>query len=307
MSKVWELKRKVVSSSPTDDRETSYLNRRIKWDTANCLSYEGDDKHAELLLREWGLVQCKAASSTMTKGLEENVGQGRPLGESEGRRVRRSIARINFMCQDRPDLCCAARVLSKHMAAPTEGTRDALLHVVKYLKGHRRCINKFVAEIAAEECTLAAYCDSDWANDRVDRKSCSGGVLHIAGVPISFWSKSQSNIALSSGEAELNSSVKAMSEMLGIMNLWEELFMWPLNAVLHVDSSACCGMLLRSGIGRVKHLSTKQLWVQAVVEACPVEVVKVPRSSNFADMLTHCLPQSEAGAQLRKMNFVFMA
>ena len=37
-------------------------------------------------------------------------------------------------------------------------------------------------------------------------------MLLLAGVPVTFWSKSQSSIALSSGEAELNSSVKAISE-----------------------------------------------------------------------------------------------
>ena len=61
------------------------------------------------------------------------------------------------------------------------------------------------------------------ANDIAGRKSCSGRVLLLAGVPVTFWSKSQSNIALSSGEAELNSSVKAISETLGVINLWKEL------------------------------------------------------------------------------------
>lgn len=307
MSKVYELKKTVVSSCPEDAHETSYLNRKIRWDVQNWMSYEGDDKHTELLLREWGMVQCKSVSSTLTKELVEQIGEGARLGETEERRVRRSIARVNFMSQDRPDLCCAARILSKHMSAPTEGTRSALQHVVKYLKGHRRCVNKVYGSIPADQYKLVAFCDSDWANDKTDRKSCSGGVLFIAGVPISFWSKSQSNIALSSGEAELNSSVKAISELLGVMNLWEELFSCQLEASLRVDSSACRGMLLRSGTGRVKHLSTKQLWVQAVVEVFPLDVVKVGRSANCADMLTHCLPEGEASSQLRKMNFVCVA
>ena len=92
----------------------------------------------------------------------------------------------------------------------------------------------------------------------------------LAGVPVTFWSKSQSNIALSSGEAELNSSVKAISETLGVINLWEELMKSQLHSTVRVDSSACKGMLMRSGSGRVKHLSTKQLWVQSVVEAFPL-------------------------------------
>merc|ERR1711873_311871 len=199
-----------------------------------------------------GLSSCKGVSSPLTPAFEEGVGSGRELTDSEARRVRQSIARVSFMCQDGPDLCYASRVLSKHMSAPTDGTKDALLHVVKYLKTHRRCVNKFVASIAPCDMKLDVFSDSDWANDKASRKSCSGGTILLAGVPLSFWSKTQSNIALSSGEAELNSSVKAISESLGVIHLYDALFHERLETNVHVDSSACKGMLLRSGAGKVK-------------------------------------------------------
>ena len=52
------------------------------------------------------------------------------------------------------------------------------------------------------------YTDSDWAGDKETRRSTSGGCLMLGQHVISHWSKSQSNIALSSGEAELNAAVK---------------------------------------------------------------------------------------------------
>ena len=307
VSKVYELKKKIVSSAPEDAHETTYLNRKLKWNEANWMSYEGDEKHADVLLRDWGLVHCRAVSSTLTKELEDKLGDGCKLSESEWRQVGRSIARINFMSRDRPDLCCAARILSKHMACPTDGTRHALIHVVKYLKGHARCVNMFYASISDEDYKVTVYCDSDWARDIAGRKSCSGGVLLLAGVPVTFWSKSQSNVALSSGEAELNSSVKAISETLGVINLWEELMKSQLHSTVRVDSSACKGMLTRSGSGRVKHLSTKQLWVRSVEEAFPLQIEKISRSDNCADMLTHSLAEAEAARQLQIMGFVCLS
>ena len=101
----------------------------------------------------------------------------------------------------------------------------------------------------------------------------------------------------------MNACVKAVSEMLGVIQLWEELFDQKLQATLLVDSSACRGMMLRAGAGRVKHLSTKQLWVQSAVEVTPIAVEKIPRQRNCADMLTHCLGQQEAGSQLRTIGF----
>ena len=76
-------------------------------------------------------------------------------------------------------------------------------------------------------------------------------------------------MALSSGEAELNASKKALSETIGLKLLMEETLS-PLPVVLvslHVDASACKGMLLRHGSGRVKHLDTKQLCAQGAIEA----------------------------------------
>ena len=303
LSAEWDLKRCVLSSSPNDAHETSYLNRRLKWNVHNELSYEGDRKHSDRLLHDWGLVKGKGVNSPLTHPLEEGVGNGRVLSDSEGRRVRQSIARINFMCQDRPDLCYVSRLMSKYMSAPTEGTRDALVHVIRYIKSHPRCVNRFIASVPASGFRLDVFCDSDWANCKTDRKSCSGGVVLMAGVPLCFWSKTQSNIALSSGEAELNSCVKAVSECLGVVNLWEELFDQTLPSRIHVDSSACKGMVLRAGSGKVKHLSTKQLWVQAATEAHGITVCKIPRSDNCADMLTHILPGKHAAAQLRTLGF----
>ena len=118
----------------------------------------------------------------LTQELADSIGEGPLLNETESRRVRRSIARVNFMSQDRPDLCCAARILSKHMSSPTEGTRLALQHVIRYLKGHRRCGNQIVASIPSDDYVLSGFCDSDWANNKADRKSCSGGLMVIGGM-----------------------------------------------------------------------------------------------------------------------------
>lgn len=41
--------------------------------------------------------------------------------------------------------------------------------------------------------------------------------------------------------------------------------------ILDVDANVCKGMLLRTGMGKVKHLSTKQPWVQGAIQSCGVE------------------------------------
>ena len=57
--------------------------------------------------------------------------------------------------------------------------------------------------------------------------------------------------------------------MLGILQLWEELFNEELETRIYVNAVACKGTLQRAWTGSVKHHSIKQLWVQAVLEEHP--------------------------------------
>ena len=103
---------------------------------------------------------------------------------------------------------------------------------------------------------------------------------------LTHWSRTQSCVALSSGEAELNAMLKAASEGLNLKYLLEEIGD---KKELHLrgDSSASHGTLQRLGSGRVKHLQTRQLWLQEKVYAGEVSVEKIARKNNWADRLTH--------------------
>ena len=103
---------------------------------------------------------------------------------------------------------------------------------------------------------------------------------------IAHWSSTQSVIALSSAEAELNALVKMISEALGLRNLLRAMGREHRIRV-STDSSACKGIVQREGCGKVKHLDTRQLWVQEYVSSKAVDVRKIPREENSADCLTH--------------------
>ena len=133
---------------------------------------------------------------------------------------------------------------------------------------------------------LIGYSDSDWAGCVKTRRSTSGGGIQFGGHLIAHWSRTQASVALSSGEAELNAMLKTASEGLNIKHLLEEV---GLEVGLHLrgDSSASHGTLNRLGTGRVKHLQTKQLWLQEQVHDKSISIEKVARERNWADALTH--------------------
>ena len=72
---------------------------------------------------------------------------------------------------------------------------------------------------------------------------------------------------------------------------------------VQTDANACKGMLLRRGAGRVKHLCTKQLWVQGAIECHGIRITKIPRDTNCSDLLTHVVSREVLKVVLAMMNY----
>ena len=103
---------------------------------------------------------------------------------------------------------------------------------------------------------------------------------------ISWWCKLQSIIALSSCEAELNASLKGAKEGLCAQGIAQYFGDDP-NLELRTDASAARGVLMRQGVGKIRHLHIKQFWFQEKVARGEFIITKIPRSANWSDALTH--------------------
>ena len=121
---------------------------------------------------------------------------------------------------------------------------------------------------------------------------------------VHHWSSTQSTIALSSAEAELNAIVKSCSEGLGLQNALSELGI-DIGLSISTDSSAAKGICCRRGAGKVKHLETRQLWVQDLIADGRVNIFKIPRSANSSDLFTHNWLRVDGQRHLERTNCHF--
>ena len=281
------MKGEVLGNHPGEVQETTFLGRTIRY-TNKGYEYEGHQKHVRILIKEWDMEDCKSLSSPGAAAEKASpklkAEEEQELGVAEAKIYRRAAARINYMALDRADLSFASKEASRGMAKPTVGDVVRLKRILRYLKGSPRVVNRFIWQ--DPQSVIAGYSDSDWAGCVKTRKSTSGGFLMIGCHMITHWSSTQSIIALSSAEAELNALIKLASEALGIQNTLKE-HGQIYKIVALTDSSASDGMLHREGCGKVKHLETRQLWLQGHVAEKKVEVKKIPREINCSDCLTH--------------------
>ena len=160
----------------------------------------------------------------------------------------------------------------------------AIKRLCRYLKGLPRIVQRIDFEDFAPT-IVKAYVDSDWAGCRKTRKSTGGGVLMLGSTAVRGWSTNQAVIALSSGEAEYYAALKGASQALGYQSMLKDIGL-ETTVTLFSDSSAARGIIHRTGLGKLRHLETGYLWLQAAVAKKRLSVRKVNGAENPADLFT---------------------
>ena len=125
----------------------------------------------------------------------------------------------------------------------------------------------------------------------------------LQGSCVKHWSKTQSTIALSSGEAELHDIAAGISHGLGLQSLARDLGI-PLAIRVHTDATAALGICRRRGLGKIRHLDTTDLWCQEKVRNGAVTLHKVAGVSNPADIMTKYVERAILEKMLALMNLV---
>ena len=130
--------------------------------------------------------------------------------------------------------------------------------------------------------------DTDWAGDRISRKSVTCCVFRAGGCTLATQCIGQSIQAQSSGESEFYGNVSGVSSGLLLQHVLGFLGL-SLRLVLETDSAAARGVLNRVGVGRIRHLEVKTLWVQSLVDAKRLVVRASSGKVNPADIATKIL------------------
>lgn len=148
--------------------------------------------------------------------------------------------------------------------------------------------------------------DADWAGDRSDRKSTSGAIFAVSGSLVSWVSKKQTTVALSTTEAEYISAAVASQEVVWLRLLLQE-FGWNQNepTVVMEDNQGCIKLASgSSNTSRIKHLDIKHHFIRQLVETQVIKLVYCPSESMLADLMTKPLPSPRFKTLLKLINIV---
>ena len=140
-----------------------------------------------------------------------------------------------------------------------------------------------------------AYSDADWAGDRDDRKSTTGNVLMLAGGSVSWLSKKQTSVALSTTGAEYIALSQCAQEIMWVRRMLAEVGA-DMNrpTIVMEDNQGAISLAKNPGsCRRTKHLDIRYHFTREAVEHGFIQMVYCHTSDMVADILTKPLPRMQ--------------
>ncbi|PIL25828.1 transcription factor [Ganoderma sinense ZZ0214-1] len=193
----------------------------------------------------------------------------------------------------RPDITFAVTALSQFMQNPGRAHWDALKRVLRYLKGSRELWLVYGTNNEG----LRGYSDADWGSSTEHRHSISGYVFTLDGGAISWSSKKQNVVALSSTEAEYIALTHATKEAIWLRYvlsdiLHPELATFPVR--LHSDNRSAIALAKDNAFhSRTKHIDIRFHFIREAVDNRDI-VLEHRRTEDMpADLFTKALPRAK--------------
>lgn len=260
-----------------------FLGMKIRYDRATGCMYLAQEAAVDRVLTKFGMQDCNHVKTPMEKGCFLPPQAANPVSHP----YRQLLGSLMYtMLCVRPDICYAVGYLGRFQVQPDEAHWQALKRVVRYVKGTKNLKLQYKQNDDAE--ALVGYADADWASDAEDRKSVSGFVFKVFGNTVSWASRKQQTVALSSCEAEYAALSAAASEGLWLHGILEDLKQVRPDTAFKVyeDNRGCIAMATNTESKRVKHIDVKHHFLRDHVAQGRLQIEAIDTANQIADTFT---------------------
>ncbi|EJK77403.1 hypothetical protein THAOC_00765, partial [Thalassiosira oceanica] len=222
---------------------------------------------------------------------------------------RSAVGKLNYLAQTtRPDIMAATHMIAKYSHCPKKEHGEAIIHLVQYLKSTRHIGLRFAPD---QSKGFENYCDADfsgnWFRDQAQfdpstSKSRSGWIIFYAGCPVTWASKLQTQVALSTTEAEYIALSQSLRDVIPIMELMIELKnrgfpVYCTSPIVHCKTFEDNSGALELGTlpkmrPRTKHINICYHHFREHVRKGYININAIGTENQTADILTKNLPQN---------------
>ena len=202
---------------------------------------------------------------------------------------RSMIGSLLYLCASRPDIMLSVCMCARFQATPKESHHKAVKHILRYL-AHTPTLGLWYPKGSAFD--LIGYSDSDYAGDRVDRKSTSG-TCHFLGRSLVCWSsKKQNCVSLSTAEAEYIAAGSCCAQLLWMKQTLKDYGVNVKNVPLLCDNESAI-KIAHNPVqhSKTKHIQIRHHFLRDHVLKGDISIEHVKTEEQLADIFTKPLDE----------------
>ncbi|XP_071728470.1 uncharacterized mitochondrial protein AtMg00810-like [Rutidosis leptorrhynchoides] len=246
--------------------------------------------YAKSVLERFNMGESKPMTTPMEPNLKMKKDQGKEF--KDVKLFRQVVGSLIYLTITRPEIAYSVGIVSQFMQCPTNVHLDAAKKILRYVKGsighglwYKKCDNVL----------LNGFVDAVWMGDANDRHLTSVYCFNIGSAVISWCSKKQDVVALSSMEAEYIAATMTAQECTWLRRLIGDI----LEKVDYVVKLRCdneSAIKLASNPvfhARTKHIEMRYHFIREKVLSGEIELANVRTNAQVADIFTKALMKAK--------------
>ncbi|CAJ2652309.1 unnamed protein product [Trifolium pratense] len=204
---------------------------------------------------------------------------------------RSMIGSLLYLTASRPDIMFVVGVCARYQSEPKMSHLTQVKRIFKYVNG---TCGYGILYSHGNNSTLVGYCDAYWAGSVDDRKSTSGGCFFLGSNLVSWFSKKQNSVSLSTAEAEYIAAGSSCSQLLWTRQMLKEYSVEQDVMTLYCDNLSAINIFSNPiQHSRTKHIDIRHHFIRELVEEGIVTLEHISSEEQLADIFMKALDANQ--------------
>nr|KYP56316.1 Copia protein [Cajanus cajan] len=194
------------------------------------------------------------------------------------------VGSLLYLTTSRPDIMFSVCICARFQVRPKEVHLQAIKRILRYLKGKA---DLGISFYRSQNFSLLGYYDADYARDKWERKSSRGGCHFLGRCLVSWTSKRQRTITLSTCEAKYVAAGQGLTQLLWIKHQLEDYDIYESSILVICDNTTTINISKNPVLhSRTKHIEIKHHFIRDHVQKGMFELIYVKTEEQLADIFT---------------------
>ena len=278
---------------PTDH----FLGIKIRRDRGNRTVFLSQENYVRNILERFRMADCHTVSTPMEPGTKWTSDTA--IADSDFPYQELVGCLMYLAVSTRPDIAYVTNCLARFVCNPKNNHVQVAKRVLKYLQG-TKSVGIWLADRSQK--LLAGYCDANYGGCEETRRSTTGYVFTFSGSLISWQTKLQKTVAVSTTEAEYMAAAAAAKEALYLRKIVNDIGFGAQCITIYCDNHGAVNLTKNAlTVSRTKHVDVAHHFVRNRVSRGELQFEYIQTNDQLADFLTKALGPSKLNTAMQKL------